>query len=134
MSKTSNYGLYLTDNSSEKFLDWREKMSGSNNSNMIKIDAALGGKAEKSVTIQSSLLASDWINVDTYFIQELSIEDISKDTNGIIDVSQNATVEQMDSAQNAKLSIIAQGDGYLTIAANGELPIVDIPVTIILLG
>lgn len=45
MSETENYGLHLTDDSSEKFKDWREAMNSSGNSNMEIIDSALGQMA-----------------------------------------------------------------------------------------
>ena len=48
MSTTPNYGLVLHDNATTKFKQFREDISGETDSNMIKIDAALGNKAEKS--------------------------------------------------------------------------------------
>ena len=57
---TANYGLYITDDSSERFLEWRTKMNGTENSNMVKIDAALGEKANSSVLVSATLLASAW--------------------------------------------------------------------------
>ena len=48
MSETANYGLQLTDSDQETFLEWREKLNGQNNSNMQKIDKALG---EKRITV-----------------------------------------------------------------------------------
>ena len=46
MSETTNYGLYLEDDASAKFQTWRQKMNGSGQSNMVKIDTALGEKAD----------------------------------------------------------------------------------------
>ena len=34
MNQTSNYGLYVTDDSTTKFKEWREKMASEANSNM----------------------------------------------------------------------------------------------------
>ena len=48
---TTNYNLYLEDDSTTRFLDWRKKMNGTDNSNMVKIDAALGEKANSSVAV-----------------------------------------------------------------------------------
>ena len=50
---TTNYNLYLEDDSTTRFLDWRKKMNGTDNSNMVKIDAALGEKANSSVAVNS---------------------------------------------------------------------------------
>ena len=51
MSETTNYGLYVTDDSSDKFLNWRTKMNGTVDSNMVKIDTALGEKANSSISL-----------------------------------------------------------------------------------
>ena len=134
MSETANYGLYLTNDSSERFLDWREKMNGTEDSNMMKIDAALGTKANNSVPVYTTLLASAWVGVDAPYTQELSVDGLLKDTNGIIDVAHNATADQREIAREALLSVIGQEDGQLFIVADGEMPEFDIPVYIILLG
>ena len=56
------------------------------------------------------------------------------DANGNISVAQNATIEQRDAARMAMLSVIGQSEGQLIISADGEMPEVDIPVVVILLG
>lgn len=135
MSETVNYGLHLTDDSSEKFFDWREKMNGTNpDSNMQKIDKVLGDKADHSITVFATLLANAWSGVDAPFTQTLNIEGIHEadKQNGQIYVSQEATFEQRDIARYAMLAVIGQAEGQLTIAADGEMPERDIPVTIIL--
>lgn len=132
MSETTNYGLYITDDISEKFMDWREKMNGTADSNMTKIDTALG--ALKSVAINTTLLASAWVGVDAPFTQELSVDGLSANQNGTISVAHNATADQREIAREAMLSVIGQEDGKLVIAADGEMPEFDIPVYIILLG
>lgn len=134
MGETNNYKLHLTDNSAEKFLDWREKMNGTENSNMIKIDNALGEKANSSVAISTTLLASAWTGVNAPFTQELSVEGLTASQNGVIDIAHDATAVQREIAREAMLSVIGQSNGTLTIAADGEMPEFDIPVYIILLG
>ena len=131
---TLNYGLYITDDSSEKFLDWRTKMNGVNNSNMVKIDTALGEKANSSALVSTTLLANSWVGVDSPFTQEISVDGLTATQNGTISVAHNATIEQREMAREAMLSVIGQEDGKLTIAADGEMPDIDIPVYIILLG
>lgn len=134
MSRTKNYGLYLTDDNTTKFLDWRNQMNGIEDSNMTKIDTALGEKANNSVIITTVLLASAWVGVGAPYTQELSVDGLLKDTNGIIDVAHDATSEQREIAREAKLAITGQEDGKLIIVADGEMPESDIPVYIILLG
>lgn len=134
MSQTANYNLHLTDDSSEKFLDWREKMNGTNDSNMVKIDTALGEKANNSVAIYATLLATAWVGVDAPYTQELSVEGLTATQNGVINVAHDATADQREIAREAMLSVIGQEDSKLTIVADGEMPEFDIPVYIILLG
>lgn len=134
MAETPNYGLYLEDDASTKFKDWREKMNGSDNSNMVKIDTALGEKAPKSDQITGVLSASAWSGVDSPFTQTLAVAGLTANQNGTISVAQNATIEQRDAARMAMLAVIGQTDGALTIAADGEMPDIDIPVVVILLG
>lgn len=135
MSETANYGLHLSDDSSEAFLDWRTKMNGTSpDSNMQKIDKALGEKADSSVAVSATLLASAWVGVDSPFTQELAVEGLTEMQNGTISVAHSATAEQRDIARCAMLAVIGQSAGKLIIAADGELPEQDIPVSIILFG
>lgn len=131
---TTNYNLYLEDDSTTRFLDWRKKMNGTDNSNMVKIDAALGEKANSSVAVNTTLLASAWIGVEAPYSQELTVTGLTALQNGTISVAHSATAEQREIAREAMLSVIGQEDGKLTIAADGEMPEFDIPVYIILLG
>ena len=67
MSETTNYGLYVTDDSSDKCLNWRTKMNGTVDSNMVKIDTALGEKANSSISVTTTLLANSWSGIDSPF-------------------------------------------------------------------
>ena len=134
MSETTNYGLYITSDSSEKFLEWRTKMNGTENSNMVKIDTALGEKANSSISVSTTLLANAWVGVDSPFTQNISVEGLGATQNGTISVAHSATAEQREMAREAMLSVIGQAAGQLTIAADGGMPDIDIPVYIILLG
>lgn len=134
MSETTNYGLYITSDSSEKFLEWRTKMNGTENSNMVKIDTVLGEKANSSISVSATLLANAWTGVDSPFTQNISVEGLGATQNGTISVAHSATAEQREMAREAMLSVVGQEAGQLTIAADGEMPDIDIPVYIILLG
>lgn len=90
-------------------------------------------KADSSTSITSALLASAWVGTDSPFTQELVIEGLDTTQNGTISISHNATVLQRDAARNALLSVIGQEAGKLVIAADGEMPNVDIPVVVVLL-
>ena len=133
MNETTNYKLHLTNDSSESFKNWREKMNGTEDSNMVKIDAALAEKANHSVAINVTLLADAWTGANAPFTQVVTVEGMTASQNGIIDVSHDSTALQREIARDAILSVVGQEDGLLTIAADGEMPTDDIPMYIILL-
>lgn len=134
MSETKNCKLHLTDDNTERFRDWRNAMNGPDNSNMIKIDNALGKKANSSVAVSAVLVSTAWAGVTPPFTQTLVVEGLTATQNGTISVAHNATAEQREIAREAMLSVIGQEEGGLLIAADGEMPERDIPVYIILLG
>lgn len=134
MSNTPNYNLYLTDDSSTRFQDWRDKINGPVDSNMLKIDTALGEKADSSTTITATLTATAWVGTDAPYTQVIAIADLGADQNGMIAVAHSATADQRKAAREAMLSVVNQADGTLTIAADGELPELSIPVIVTLLG
>ena len=135
MSQTEKYKLYITEPSDNpKFQDFRQNLCGDANSNMTKIEAALISKADSSTSISGVLLASNWAGVDSPFTQTLAVEGLRAAQNGTISVAHDATIIQRDAARNALLSITGQTDGSLVISADGEMPEVDIPVVVILLG
>ena len=135
MSKTTtNYGFILEDDDTTKFKEWREAINGTTNSNFIAVDRILAEKGKKSVCIECTLIASSWVGVDAPFTQELNVVGLGAVQNGNIAVAQNATFEQREMARDAKLCVTGQSDGTLIVSADGEMPEVDIPVVITLLG
>lgn len=134
MSETTNYNLFVTDDNAMRFLDWREKINGTIDSNMVKIDNALSKKAELSKAINATLPMSGWTDGSAPYSQVLIISGLKASQNGIISVSQNITSQQMEVVCAAGLNISSQSDGTITIVANGDRPTMDIPVTIMFLG
>jgi len=134
MSKTPNYDLFVTDDAGTKFKDWREQMASESNSNMVKIDAALSGKAEQSRSVEITLTADGWIGDAAPFSQQVAVANLKADTNGSIAIASGATVEQRAAVRKAQLSIAAQADGLLTLNCDGKKPTVDIPAVVVLLG
>ena len=134
MSETANYQLYITDDDTTKFLDWRRQINGPDNSNMVKIDAALAGKAQASTAVLATLSANSWTGASAPYTQTVSISCLTEEQNGNISVAPTSSAEQRAAAREALLSVTAQANGSLTIAADGDRPAVDIPVIVILLG
>ena len=113
MSKTPNYDLFVTDDAGTKFKDWREQMASESNSNMVKIDAALSGKAEQSRSVEITLTADGWTGDAAPFSQQVAIANLKADTNGSIAIASGATADQRAAVRKAQLSIAAQADGCL---------------------
>lgn len=134
MSKTKNYNLYLEGDATTKFKEWREKLNGLVNSNMEIIDEVLGAKADQCKPFQLVLSTSAWTWNGSVFTQDLEIEGLTSDSNGIIGLGQGLTMEQIEDVYRAELIVGDQSDGILTIIANGDKPESDIPVVAILLG
>lgn len=132
--RTKNYDLYICDDGNEKFEDWRKNMGGTDDtSNMVKIDAILNEKSNKSKVVYVTLLESQWEGNTPPYTQTISVTGLGADQNGIVDISHNATLEQRNVARDIGLSIIGQSNGTLTLSADKDLPEVDIPIYIILL-
>lgn len=135
MSKTTpNYGFILEDNAATKFKDWREAINGATNSNFSKVDHILAGKSDKSTKIECTLAAASWAGLSAPYTQELIVPGLNAVQDGSIFVSYSATFEQREAARKAKLWVIGQMDGKLTVSADGQMPVVDIPVLVILAG
>lgn len=133
MSVTTNYGLYIEDDPKAKFMVWREGINKTTSSNMTIIDQVLRKKADPSISVTAKLSASGWVGTDAPYTYELEVDGLGAEQNGKIGVAQSATFEQRQMAREAQLCLIGQEDGKLYIAADGEKPNINIPVTIVLL-
>lgn len=134
MSETPNYGLYVTDDTTTKFKDWRERMSSESDSNMVKIDAALSKKAEQSRSVEITLTADGWTGDTAPFSQQIAVNGLKAGSNGSIAISNSATADQRAAVRKAQLSVMAQVDGSLTLNCDGKKPTVDIPAVVVILG
>jgi len=134
MAATRNLNLYVTDDSSETFLNWRTQLAGEMDSNMTKLDDAFANGSGGSSTVYATLLASAWVGTAAPYTQELAVAGLRADHNGSIGLPPDATYEQRQAVRNAKLCTAGQSAGKLVIAADGEKPAVDIPVAIVLFG
>lgn len=134
MNQTSNYGLYVTDDSTTKFKEWREKMASEANSNMTKIDIALSKKAEQSRSVEITLTADGWTGDTAPFSQQIAVNGLKADSNGSIAIANSATADQRAAVRKAQLSVMAQVDGSLTLNCDGKKPTVDIPAVVVILG
>lgn len=132
MSETKNYGLYVEDDSSTKFIDWRRRINGGDNCNMTKIDEILHCKADSSVSVDMVLAAKKWVEIDGHYEQELTVDGLTAEHNGSVGIAQSATAQERAVAREALMALTSQKDGAITITADGKMPDVDIPVTVIM--
>lgn len=133
MSNTPNYGLSVTTDDTMTFQAWREQMDGAGNSNMMKIDAALAGKADASRVLQKTLTASLWSKAGDVYTQAIAVDGLTADQNGWALLAQDIGTDALRAAAMAELRLTAQAAGALTVTAYGAVPEVDIPVTLIVL-
>lgn len=135
MSVTPNYALQLHSNTSTRFKQFREDISGETDSNMIKIDTALGEKADKSISVNVTLQASAWTGEAAPYEQIVSVAGISgAQQNGFITISKDATDEQNAAAVAAVISVTDQQKDQMTLSCSGVKPSIDIPAMIILIN
>ena len=73
--------------------------------------------------------ANAWQNAQ----QTISVSGLGVNQNGVVSVTQNISAQAMEAVRNGMLYACGQGEGTLTIAADGDVPTCDIPVVIILL-
>lgn len=90
--------------------------------------------AVESRSVYATLVASAWTGTASPYTQSVSVEGIYFYTNGDIGLDQDATAEQRAAAREAMLCITGQGNGSITVTADGAKPTVDIPIAITILG
>lgn len=83
----------------------------------------------ESTAVYTTLAANAWVNAQ----QTISVLGLGTNQNGMIGVTHNISAQAMDAVRNGMLYACGQGDGTLTVAADGDVPTCDIPVVVILL-
>lgn len=99
------------------------------------IDAKVGNNNkrlrlnERASSINATLSASAWSNKQ----QSVSVSGLSASQNGLVDVANGATAAQLSAVSAARLRVKSQAAGSITFAADGTVPTIDIPITVVLL-
>ena len=91
---------------------------------------ALNGKCDASNAVQVTLTAAAWNDGQ----QTVSVNGLKINQNGIASLPQNYSVAVYEAVIAAQLFVSAQGNGTLTFSCNGDVPQIDIPILVILLG
>lgn len=89
-----------------------------------------GSSDVDSTAIMGTLVAGNWSNGE----QTIAINGLRANQNGIIGITQDISATQMEAVKSAEMYVCGQGNGTLTIAADGVEPPCDIPVVVILFG
>lgn len=131
MNVTTNYGLYITEPQDDpKFREFRERLCGNNESNMILIDRLLAKKTEVSV-VDATLLASGWAGAQAPYIQTLQIDGVTSQADGVVTVSPDISDSEWEIVRNAGLRKTTQDNASVTFCANSKLE-VDIPIVFLI--
>lgn len=94
----------------------------------------INGKAEKSVIVPYSLLATKWIGTKAPYTYKVENEKITAVSNQELLPSDKITAKELLALQSANLTDIGQGNGYFMLQANGVKPSIDIPIRLIFRG
>lgn len=81
-----------------------------------------------SESVNLTLLANNWTNKE----QTIYVNGLKSDQNGVASLPQVVTDEQYAAAASARISISSQGEGTVTFLCKGDVPQIDIPVSLIL--
>lgn len=95
------------------------------------IYSALNSKCDASVAVTVTLLANGWNDEGK---QTVLVNGLGATQNGIASLTQNYSASEYEAISAAALMVYGQAEGSLTFACNGDIPQVDIPIMIILLG
>lgn len=120
MAETTNYGLFVTDDTTLPFKTWRERINATTNSNMTIIDSAM--KSIAGSVVATTLSANSWTNSVYSFESQypFATYNIFIEVNG-----DSVTGEQLDAWSGAKIVGSSTSNTY---KAMGDVPSVDIPI------
>lgn len=85
-----------------------------------------------SVSVEAVLSSSAWSGDSAPYTQTISVSGMTADINGIIGIAKGASENVREAARYTALAVTGQAAGTLTISADGVLPEIDIPVSIIM--
>lgn len=96
--------------------------------------AAWNGKADASLVVQAVLTPSGWVGASPPYTQNVTAAGVAAGGNGFAALAQGASATAREAARDACLSVTGQGNGNITITADGDKPAVDIPITVVVIG
>lgn len=94
----------------------------------------LGSKANKSIDITATLLASGWMGENAPYIYNLSVTGVTDTSNQELLPALDITTAQLTALQAANIQDNEQYEGTVSLKAFGTQPTIDLPIRIILRG
>lgn len=94
----------------------------------------LDSKANKSIDITATLLASGWMGENAPYIYNLSVTGVTATSNQEFLPALGITTEQLEALQGANIQDNDQYEGTVSLKAFGTQPTIDLPIRIILRG
>lgn len=88
----------------------------------------------ETITLDLVLSANSWNGTEAPYTQTINNELITSDCDGMISFSTTITDEELEVASAGKIRLTEQGDGFITVTASGDLPTIDLPITLMLFG
>ncbi len=87
-----------------------------------------GAEDGASKAFNSVLTASGWVDNK----QVVKIEGLEATQNGVVGLSQNVSLAELEAASSASIYVSGQAEGSFTLSLGGDKPTCDIPITVIL--
>lgn len=94
----------------------------------------LDSKANKSIKITATLLASGWMGENAPYIYNLSVTGVTGTSNQELLPALDITTAQLTALQAANIQDNGQSEGTVSLKAFGTQPTIDLPIRIILRG
>lgn len=92
-----------------------------------------GGKANGTI-VYKTLTAAGWATENGVTAQSITIEGLTSNSNGILNLPNGLTKEQMDAAGAGQIIIDSQTNDTIVLKCMGTTPTVDIPVMFYIFG
>lgn len=89
-----------------------------------------GAVAEKSTTVEVTLLANGWVEKEYSLMMEGVTADSYQEILPAIGISE----EQLEALQGANIQDNGQADNTILLKAYGDTPVIDIPIRVVLRG
>lgn len=88
----------------------------------------VNSKGNPSASLSGTLYADNWSDNQ----QSVSVSGLNSDSNGIASVASSASAEAYNAAKAADIRVSGQGEDFLTFVSYGEIPEVDIPISVVI--